>query len=1180
MSECPTTEQLAGLLAEKLSGQASAALENHIEHCPRCQAALADLSQVGASDAMSASRIENLETDAQTKAFLERVKKNRQRDLTVAGWNTLSNATGGAVPGAPAPLPTIDGYEILSELGRGGMGVVFTARHLGLNRLVAVKMLPAAHFITDDSRQRFRREAQAIGRLHHPNIVQIFDFGETSSGPFLSLELVKTGTLAQRLNGSPWKPFDAARFVERLAEAVYYAHEHGVIHRDLKPANVLVAIEEPVNDGTPPALVPKITDFGLAKCVDESLSQTPNGTVLGTPSYLAPEQVARTAEPLGPPTDVYGLGAILYELLTGAPPFRGDSVMSTLLQVTHQEPTPPSRLGIKLPRDLETICLKCLEKSPKKRYATAGQLAADLHRVLNGESILARPPGVTERTFKWVKRHPALTVLAAGLILASVAGSAAGLWFENNRRTAARERQVRAERVGREVEDMLQETISLYGQAQGADRNLKLWGDALASVNRAESTATAGEAPPHIRKRVATLLAEIETQERQRRLIATLADIQASMGDDIQATTTDQDFPAADAAYAKAFQGFDGTNIDEITAEQGAALLRSLGDSVRVEVAAALDNWGYIRFVLKKQKADYNKDPKYLHNISRMLDPDPLRNQIRDAIVKRDQNELLALAAQMSPAEQPVQTVNLVGVYLYWYTSSRELSDGIAFLQKAQRDHTDDFQINHNLAYWLIRADRPDEAIPYARAATAIRRTSAVAWQDLADALRQCGHDADAIAAHLRTASLAPRNVMHLYWAGYLLERQEKKDEALSVYREAARRVPKYDPRRYNRFTNSWKALGLADEVVAEFRKALAVDPDSTQVRQSLCTFLYNCGRWTEFVPEHALLAAVKRGDPEFEWFNGTALFRAGQYEAAIAAYEKSLMVDPNFARSRRNLEDTKRVMALEERLPGIIATEGGSNAERLELAAAIQRWKARHLDAVRLYQQVFATDPATAEALDRGYRYDAACSAALAGTGVEIGANRLSDDDRKGLRGQALDWLTADLAARARQFEAQPLQAVQFKDGLRYWQRDIDLAPVREPELLSKLPDDERTAWMNFWNALTEHIKKADSSYSKSEYRDFLNHNHRERSQRLKVVAGATYRVDMESPEIKCGLRIENNQDDLVAEDNIDGGRQNSSVTFTAPADGTYNIFARSPQPTGAGAYTITILEFPASKN
>jgi tetratricopeptide (TPR) repeat protein len=322
---------------------------------------------------------------------------------------------------ATAP-PSLPGYEILEELGRGGMGVVYKARQTGLNRVVALKMILGGAHGGKDMIDRFRAEAEAVARLQHPNIIQIYEISEHDGRPYFSLEFADGGSLDKRLNGAPQSPRDAAQLVETLAHAMQAAHDRGIVHRDLKPANVLLQIAEcrlqnektrEVNSaiGNLQSALPKITDFGLAKYLDADSSQTKSGVIMGTPSYMAPEQAEGKVHAIGPAADVYALGAMLYELLTGRPPFRAATPLDTVLQVVSEEPIPPLRLQSTVPRDLDTICLKCLEKDPRKRFASAADLAADLRRFLDGDAILARPTPFWERQWKWAKRRPALAAL-------------------------------------------------------------------------------------------------------------------------------------------------------------------------------------------------------------------------------------------------------------------------------------------------------------------------------------------------------------------------------------------------------------------------------------------------------------------------------------------------------------------------------------------------------------------------------------------------------------------------------------------------------------------------------------------------------------------------------------------------------------------------------------------------
>jgi cytochrome c peroxidase/tRNA A-37 threonylcarbamoyl transferase component Bud32 len=334
-------------------------------------------------------------------------------------------------PRRARPIPAIDGYDIEHELGRGGMGVVYKARHRKLDRLVALKMIIGGAAADDEYRHRFQIEVQAVARLQHPSIVQIFDVGEHDGQPYCAFEFLEGGTLAGKFDGEPLAPEDAARLVETLARGIHAAHQAGIIHRDLKPANVLLG-----RDGSP-----KISDFGLAKRLDTDVTQTQSGMIMGTPGYMAPEQAAGRIRQLGPWTDVYSLGAILYELLAGRPPFVGDTGWDVLHKVVGEEPTPPSRLQSSIPRDLETVCLKCLEKDPERRYASAEELADELRRFLDGNAIEARPASQLSRTLRRARKHPGLAssvaMVFASVVCLGVAASVA--WTMATRRSTADE---------------------------------------------------------------------------------------------------------------------------------------------------------------------------------------------------------------------------------------------------------------------------------------------------------------------------------------------------------------------------------------------------------------------------------------------------------------------------------------------------------------------------------------------------------------------------------------------------------------------------------------------------------------------------------------------------------------------------------------------------------------------
>jgi tetratricopeptide (TPR) repeat protein len=379
-----------------------------------------------------------------------------------------------AIAGAPDPSevptpdrrPSVPGYEILGELGEGGMARVYRARNLRLGRVVALKMLLAGVHAPARTLARFRAEAEMVARLQHPNIVQIYEVGEVDGCPYLALELIEGGSLDRQVAEGPLPVGLAAELVETLARAIHHAHQRGIIHRDLKPANVLLQIadcrlqiDKPGSEPSDKSAIldlqsaiPKVADFGLAKNLDEAVGQTKAGTTMGTPSYMAPEQARGKSTEVGPAADIYSLGAILYELLTSRPPFQGDTVLETLEQVRSQEPIRPGRLRPRVPRDLETICLKCLEKEAGRRYASAELLAGDLRRYLAGEPIRARPVGPCERGVKWVKRRPALAALLGVTGLAAVTLLAASLWFNVRLQAAAERERDRAREAVRQRE--------------------------------------------------------------------------------------------------------------------------------------------------------------------------------------------------------------------------------------------------------------------------------------------------------------------------------------------------------------------------------------------------------------------------------------------------------------------------------------------------------------------------------------------------------------------------------------------------------------------------------------------------------------------------------------------------------------------------------------------------------
>jgi serine/threonine-protein kinase len=419
----PPQDQLLRLLADDADPEGREALEAHVNRCDECLARLEVLRRPGGAD---------------LRLLVELLV------CPPAGAGEDDGATPAPAPSANGSvqrgdeaLPCFAGYAVLAQVGGGGMGEVYRARHLRTNRIVALKTVSAACrpgsaeyrlFL-----ERFRQEAEAASRLQHPSIVTVYDVGEDDGRPYLTMEWVEGGSLAEMLNGRPQPARRAAHWVSVLARAVEHVHRAGILHRDLKPANILVQRQDGAAPPQPGNCVLKVADFGIARPLEEPPTAPPRQW-LGTPEYLAPELTGDGAGTAGAAADVYSLGVILYEMLTGRPPFRADEPLETLRQVRDEEPLPPRRLQPGVPRDLETVCLKCLQKDPRRRYGSAGELADDLDCWLAGRAIQARPVGPLTRVLKWARRYPeraGLAAVAALLLLAVVAAGFGQCWSTN-----------------------------------------------------------------------------------------------------------------------------------------------------------------------------------------------------------------------------------------------------------------------------------------------------------------------------------------------------------------------------------------------------------------------------------------------------------------------------------------------------------------------------------------------------------------------------------------------------------------------------------------------------------------------------------------------------------------------------------------------------------------------------
>jgi tetratricopeptide (TPR) repeat protein/predicted Ser/Thr protein kinase len=1049
--------------------------------------------QCGGNPELRAAVEEMLRLDRRAEAddsFLRSPLARSRPERDAAPTSLLPTPPAGSPPkgGAPpaSPLPVIARYRVARLLGEGGMGTVYEAEQDNPRRTVALKVLRPG-LASESLLKRFAQEAQILGRLHHPGIAQVYDAGVAAGGqPYFAMELIAGVPLDRYAREQGLDALGRLELVARVCDAVQHAHERGVIHRDLKPSNILV--DE--------AGQPKVLDFGVARATDAdlltSVDRTRTGQVIGTLNYMSPEQVA--ADPrLDRRSDVYTLGVILFELLAGRRPYPLEhlALPEAARVIRDEECVRLGSLDTRCRGDIETIAAKALEKDRDRRYPSAAELAADIRRHLRNEPIRARPPSALYQLAKFARRHKALVTTSGAFLAVVLVGGAVTAWQAVQLARAERDQAVRQAANSRDVHEALAKAAALREQARSGGEQGK-WTEARAVARRAEGLAQAGPVDPGLAERVGDLLHKLDEEEADRRLVARLEEIRLLQAE----VNVKEGRFAMELALPEYRRAFAGYGLRAMEAPAAAARIRGRPPAVRGALVAALDHW---LALARQEKAP---EAGWLGRVLAAADRDAWRQRLRVARGRKDRRALERLARDVDVAAQPPQALFLLDEAL---RASGSRAGAVRLLERAQDAHPGDFWINENLGRALSdgRPPRPGEAIRFLTAAVALRPRSPGARLNLGFALLNKGRLDDAVAVFQKVIALRPDYVPAYHDLGVALLSKDRPDKAARAFRKVTVLRPEdaqahyslglalckqgdlsagadsflcalaLNPRHARACDDLGNAFWLQGEVAAAavcFRRAVRINPGLSRAHYNLGNALWVQGDLPGAAACFRRALRIDPQDAEAHCNLGHVLLRQGELRAALAAFRTGHDLG-----SRRKdwpypspqwIQRCEAFIELEGRLPALLKGEKkpAGVAECLDLGD-LCRYKKLHDSSVRFFREAFAADPSQTEDLRAGHRYRAACSAALAGCGRGAEAARLGEARRGALRRQALEWLRADLAARARHLEAaSPQERPVLAGELRRWQIDSALAGVRNPDRLAKLPAAERAGWQKLW--------------------------------------------------------------------------------------------------------------------